>query len=127
MQVPVSNLKKKYLPCVKYYLWNPATCSCKTGKYLASIIDNSIITCREIIYTTKNVPTKSVLEKSISVNLYILLSLLVVTIAIMSIIYSVALQLNEVLYQKYITNMESKDELMDINIKSHKCYHFDGN
>ena len=28
---------------------------------------------------------------------------------------------------KYITNMESKDELKDINIKSHKCYHFDGN
>ena len=92
------NQKKKHHPCVKYYIWNPAICSCKTGKYLASIIDNSIITCGEIIYTTKNVPTKSVLEKSISVNLYILLSLLLVTIAIISIIYSVALQLNEVLY-----------------------------
>ena len=89
---------KKHHPCVKYYIWNPAICSCKTGKYLASIIDNSIITCGEIIYTTKNVPTKSVLEKSISVNLYILLSVLLVTIAIISIIYSVALQLNEVLY-----------------------------
>ena len=92
------NLKKKHRPCVKYYILNPAICRCKKGKYLASIIDNSIITCGEIIYTTKNVPTKSVLEKSISVNLYILLSLLLVTIAIISIIYSVALQLNEVLY-----------------------------
>ena len=98
MQVPVSKSEKKHHPNVKYYIWNPATCSCKTGKYLASIIDNSSITCGEIIYTTKNVPTKSVSEKSIPVNLYILLSLLLVTIAIISIIYSVALQLNEVLY-----------------------------
>ena len=29
--------------------WNPATCSCKNGKYLASRIDNSVITSDEII------------------------------------------------------------------------------
>ena len=33
----------------KDYIWNPATCSCKNGKYLASIIDNSVIMCDEII------------------------------------------------------------------------------
>ena len=27
----------------KYYIWNPATCSCENGKYLASIIDNTVI------------------------------------------------------------------------------------
>ena len=32
------------------YMWNPATCSCKNGKYLASIIDDdSVITCNGII------------------------------------------------------------------------------
>ena len=31
------------------YLWNPATCSCKNGKYVASIMDNSAIMCDEII------------------------------------------------------------------------------
>ena len=31
------------------HVWNPATCSCKNGKYLASIMDDSAITCDEII------------------------------------------------------------------------------
>ena len=35
--------------CQKNYVWNPATCSCKNGKYLASIMDDSAITCDEII------------------------------------------------------------------------------
>ena len=36
---------------------NPATCSCKSGKYLESIIDDSVITCDEIIEEkTKAVP-----------------------------------------------------------------------
>ena len=30
-------------------MWNPATCSCENGKYLASIFDDSVITCHEII------------------------------------------------------------------------------
>ena len=49
----------------KYYIWNLATCSCENGKYLASIIDNSVIMCDEIIHAvaksynekTKSVPT----------------------------------------------------------------------
>ena len=35
--------------CEKDYIWNPAVCSCKSGKYLASIIDDLVITCDEII------------------------------------------------------------------------------
>ena len=31
---------KKHHRCEKDYTWNPATCSCENGKYLASIIDN---------------------------------------------------------------------------------------
>ena len=41
------SVKKKILE--KYYIWNPATCSCENGKYLASIRDDSVITCAEII------------------------------------------------------------------------------
>ena len=33
----------------KDYTWNPATCNCENGKYLASIIDDLMITCDEII------------------------------------------------------------------------------
>ena len=35
--------------CKKYYIWNPAPCSCENEKYLASIMDESAITCDEII------------------------------------------------------------------------------
>ena len=34
--------------CEKYYNWNPSTCSCKSGKYLASTIVDSVITCDQI-------------------------------------------------------------------------------
>ena len=56
---------KKHHICEKYYIWNPATCICKNGKYLASVIDHSVVTLDEIIDAgaklynkeTKTVPT----------------------------------------------------------------------
>ena len=35
--------------CQKSYVWNPSTCNGENGKYLASIMDNSMITCHEVI------------------------------------------------------------------------------
>ena len=43
--------------CEKDYIWNLATGSSKNGKYLASIIDDSMITCDKIINTTKTITT----------------------------------------------------------------------
>ena len=46
---------KGWCECKKYniyendYIWNRATCSRKTSKYLASITDDSVITYNEII------------------------------------------------------------------------------
>ena len=37
----------------KGYIWNPAPCSCKNGKYLAFTIDDSVIACDEIIKESK--------------------------------------------------------------------------
>ena len=34
--------------CEKDYVRNPATCDWKNGKYLTSILDNSVIICDEI-------------------------------------------------------------------------------
>ena len=39
---------EKYI-CEKEYLWNPSTCICENGKYLASGMDKII--CDEIINT----------------------------------------------------------------------------
>ena len=41
-----------YVKKKKNYIWNPATFSCENGKYLATIMDDSAITCDEIIEET---------------------------------------------------------------------------
>ena len=40
--------KKRHV-CEKDYVWNPGTCNCKNGKYLGSIMNDSAITCDEIM------------------------------------------------------------------------------
>ena len=35
--------------CEKEYIWNPPIFSCENGKYLANIMDNSVIMYDEII------------------------------------------------------------------------------
>ena len=50
------------------YIWNPATCSWENGKYIGSIIVDSVITCDEIIEETKTVPTKSISTKTILIK-----------------------------------------------------------
>ena len=43
-----SECKKRHV-CKNNYVWNPATCNCDNGKYLASIMDDSANICDEII------------------------------------------------------------------------------
>ena len=76
------NLKEHHV-CEKDYDWNPATCSCKNGKYLGSIIDDSVVTCDEIKETTKTVSTKTAPTKNTSTNFYILLTVLLISIALL--------------------------------------------
>ena len=59
--------KSERTSCVQ----SPAACSCKTGKYLGSIIDNPVFTCDEIIEETGTIPTKIVLTKSARTIFYI--------------------------------------------------------
>ena len=40
---------KKHNICEQYYMWNPSTWICENEKYLASIMDDSVITCDDII------------------------------------------------------------------------------
>ena len=41
----------------KDYVWNPATCSCENGERLASAIDDSVITCDDIINAADSLST----------------------------------------------------------------------
>ena len=93
--------KKRHI-CEKDCIWNPATCSCENGKYLASIMDDSAITCDEIKDAdaeamsydkamsndegTKTIPT-NFNEKNITCkiqNFCILLAFLSITIALLT-------------------------------------------
>ena len=71
--------------CAKKYIYirNAATCSCKNGKYARSIIDDSVITCDEIIGTTKSTLTKIVAAKIIFYIFHILPAFLFITIALL--------------------------------------------
>ena len=76
------NLKELHV-CKKYYIWNPATCSCKNGKYLPRIVDDIVIRCDKVIETTKTAPTKTILTNNTSTNFYILLAFLLITIILL--------------------------------------------
>ena len=90
------NVCEKHV-CEKHHVWNPATCNCENGKYLASIMDDSAITCDEIIESYDedakaklHDETKSILtnfnEKKATCktqNFYVLLAFLLITIALL--------------------------------------------
>ena len=73
--------------CKKLYNWNRATCICMNGKYLRSIIDNSVIMCDEIISTVRNVSRTVTSNLSIDCKTesYILYIVLLLTILLLEI------------------------------------------
>ena len=40
---------KKHSVCEKDYVWNPSACNCENRKYLASVMDDSVITRDKVI------------------------------------------------------------------------------
>ena len=68
INVDVSVKIWKNIVSKKEYIWNLATCSRENGNYLASIIEDSVITCDENIEATKTAPMKTVLTKNTSKN-----------------------------------------------------------
>ena len=67
----------------KDYVWNPATCNCENGKYLASIIDDSAIMCDVIIEETVPINLNENKTNCKMQNFYILLAFLLITIALL--------------------------------------------
>ena len=48
----------------KIYIWNSTTCSCKNVEYLASVMDDSVIICDDVIDADVNVEAKSNEDKT---------------------------------------------------------------
>ena len=77
---------EKHHICKSDYIWNPTSCSCENGKYLAGIIDDSVVICDEIIEET--IPT-NFNEKNITCktqNFYILLPFLLIIISLLKVV-----------------------------------------
>ena len=108
--------KKQYI-CEKDYALNPATCNCENGKYLASIIDDSIITCQEVIKSNeeeiKTIPTNFNENKATckTQSFYIFLALLLITIALLIAVsiycYMIKYQTNHLLPFHDIKNLKN--------------------
>ena len=75
-------MQKNIIYVKKDYIWNLATCRCENDKYLASITDDSVITCGEFIETkeTKIIPKNIICETK---SFYILLAFLLITITLL--------------------------------------------
>ena len=73
-------------------VWNPTTRNCENGKYLGSIMDDSVITCHEIIESynkeTKTIPTNFNEEKKTckTQNFYILIAFFLITTALLIVV-----------------------------------------
>ena len=86
--INVNDSAKSAVYVKNYYIWNAATYSCKDGKYLANIMNDSVITCDEILDAdeeTITVPTNFNEEKYNlwNNNLYTWLPFLLITVAIL--------------------------------------------
>ena len=65
------------------YIWNPSTCTCKNNKHLESDIDDSVITCDEIIDVIRSEPRKLWYYKNVTCtmdNFYILFAFILIVI-----------------------------------------------
>ena len=84
-------VEKTYM-CGKDYMWNPARCNCEDGKYLACIIEDSVIRCDEIIDAkeTKTITKNIICElKSFYISLSFLLIIIALLIAVRIYCYAI--------------------------------------
>ena len=67
----------------KDHVWSRATYNCANGEYLASIMDDVVIICDEIIYAEEKTQWKNITCKT--PNFYILLVFLLITITLIAV------------------------------------------
>ena len=112
---------KKRHACEKDYFWNPSTCSCENGKYLASIMDESAITCGEVIESydeeTKTASTNFNENKGTckAQNFYILLAFLLITIALLIGIRIYCYLIKCIAKQKHLLSFHDTNNVDNIN------------
>ena len=80
--------------CENDYVWSPATCNCKKGKYLANIMDNSTIIFDKVIdsydeeiKTIQQILIKQVNSKTQSFCFLLVFLLIIILLLIAASIY----------------------------------------
>ena len=106
--------KKRHV-CEKDYVWNPATCNCENGRYLAIITNHSAITCDEIIEsyneeTNFNEKKATCKRPSFHILLTFLLITIVLLIAVSTYCYLIIYQEKQIhLLSFHFTNNKLKE------------------
>ena len=126
---------KKHRICKKDYTWSLSTCSWENKKKLASITDDSVITCDEIIDAeitnnekTKTISTNFNKQNNLrNTNFYVLLVFLLIIIALLLAVTiyfcHVTSQItNQKKFYKCIIKMESNGKLKETDIKNQTCW-----
>ena len=105
--------------CGKDYILSCTTWSCENGKYSASIIEDSVITCEEILEETKTVRTNFDERKTTckTKNLYILLPFLLITIALLVDVSIYCYQIKCRAKQKHLLPYHGSSKFRKIDIK----------
>ena len=111
-----SECKTRHI-CGKDYIWNPSTCSSENGKHLASIMDDSAITCDEITESfdeeTETVPTKKAASKT--QNYCVLLTFLLITIALLIAVSTYCYLIKHRSKQKHLLSFhDTNNELREV-------------
>ena len=88
---------------------DPVSCTCKNGKYLASITDDSITTCDEIINGTVSANFNEKTNRNMQ-NFYILLKFSLITIEL----------LIAVSIYCYLIKYQAKKHLLPFHISNNK-------
>ena len=97
----------------KNYIWNPSMCICKSGKYLASITDDSAIICDEIIEQTVSTNFSWNKLTCKTQNFYILLAFLSIATALLIVVSIYCYLIKHRAKQKHLLPFHNTNNKLD--------------
>ena len=116
-----ASVKKHYI-CKEDCIWNPASCSCKNGPYLANIMSDSMTASDEIIEETRTIPAKACKTQDFLILLVFLLITIALLIAVDISCYQIKYrplngyfeEINGNKYLKLVPTNENKEKILKI-------------
>lgn len=105
---------------MKKYFGYPSTCTCENVKHLEHIVDDSVVTCKEIIESIKTVPKNfNKKETTCTANFCILLTFLFITILLLIIVNTYCYHIKHKSKQRVLT-YDTSNKLKEIDVNNVK-------